>query len=140
MEPFKGFFTKEAFQDNNFGDGMFKGAADADDEVIDKSDLSKGNRRGYLLFRRNIMIGFRKQYKDTKRSLDELAVNALEGFDDVVGNTLTPSSCMNACDENEQKYNLNGINSDPTTSTGDKQDPDKIFRQYPSFDPVFMKV
>lgn len=76
----------------------------------------------------------------TKRSLDELAVNALEGFDDVVGNTLTPSSCMNACDENEQKYNLKDINSDPTTSTGEKQDPDKIFRQYPSFDPVFMKV
>ena len=72
--------------------------------------------------------------------MDELAVNALEGFDDVVGGTLTPSSCLNACDQNEQKYNIKGINADPTSSGGDKQDPDKIFRQYPSFDPVFMKV
>ena len=58
-------FTKEAFQDNNFGDGMFKGTADADDEVINKSDLTKGDRRSYLLFRRSIMIEFRKQYKVT---------------------------------------------------------------------------
>ena len=65
MEPFKRFFTKETFQDNNFGDGMFKGAADADDEVINKSDLSKGNRREYLLFKRNVMMEFRKQYKVT---------------------------------------------------------------------------
>ena len=72
--------------------------------------------------------------------MDALAVNALEEFDDVVGNTLTPSSCLNANDQNEQKYNMQGINADPATSTGDKQDPDKIFRQYPSFDPVFMKV
>lgn len=63
MEPFKKFFTKGAFQDNNFGDGMFKGAGDPDDEVIDKSDLSKANRREYLQFRRNIMMEFRKQYK-----------------------------------------------------------------------------
>ena len=65
MEPFRRMFTKEAFQDNNFGDGMFKGTADADDEVIDKSDLTKGDRRSYLLFGRSIMIEFRKQYKVT---------------------------------------------------------------------------
>ena len=63
MEPFKRFFAKGTFQDNNFGDGMFKDAADSDEEVSDKSDLSKGNRREYLLFKRNIMMEFRKQYK-----------------------------------------------------------------------------
>ena len=67
MEPIKRMFIKEAFQDNNFGDGMFKGAADADDDLINQSDLSKGNRkiekRQLALFQRNIMIEFRKQIK-----------------------------------------------------------------------------
>lgn len=135
MEPFRRMFTKEAFQDNNFGDGMFKGTADADDEVIDKSDLTKGDRRSYLVLRRSIMIEFRKQYKATKISLDELAVNALEGFDDIVGNTVTPSTCSNAYCQEKPK----GTNTD-INSNGEPQDPDKIFRQYPSFDPVFMKV
>ena len=72
MEPFRRMFTKEAFQDNNFGDGMFKGTADADDEVIDKSDLTKGDRRSYLLFRRSIMIEFRKQYKVTNYECQDI--------------------------------------------------------------------
>ena len=67
MDPIKRMFIKEAFQDNNFGDGMFKGAADVDDDLINKSDLSKGNRkfeqRQLALFQRNIMIEFRKQIK-----------------------------------------------------------------------------
>ena len=63
MEPIKRLLTREAFQDGNFGDGMFKGAADADDELVDKSDLSKGNRRTYLFFKHNLMLQFRKQYK-----------------------------------------------------------------------------
>jgi hypothetical protein len=78
------------------------------------------------------------EYRIKARILAENLIGIL--FDDVVGNTLTPASCLNASDQNEQKYNLKGINADPTTTTGDKQDPDKIFRQYPSFDPVFMKV
>jgi len=136
MDQFKAMLTKEAFQDNNFGDGMFKGTADADDEVLEKSDLSKGNRRGYILFRRNLMMEFRKNYKNTKHSLDEIAIHALEGFDDIVGNTLTPSTCLNACDQKQQNFDMKGQNTDP----GDLQDPDKVFRKYPSFDPVFMKV
>ena len=67
MEPIKRMFTKEAFQDNNFGDGMFKGTADADDDLINQSDLSKGNRkfeqRQFALFQRSIMMEFRKQIK-----------------------------------------------------------------------------
>ena len=63
MDQFKAMLIKEAFQDSNFGDGMFKGIADADDEVLDKSDLSKSNRRGYILFRRNVMMEFRRNYK-----------------------------------------------------------------------------
>ena len=66
----KRMFTKEAFQDNNFGDGMFKGTADKDDELIDKSDLSKGNRKfekkQLNLFQRNIMLEFRKQIRVNK--------------------------------------------------------------------------
>jgi len=139
MEPFRAMLTKEAFQDNNFGDGMFKGNSDADDKVLEQSDISKGNRRGYLTFRRNVMIEFRKQYKNTKSSLDEFAIHALEGFDDVVGNTLTPSTCLNCMDQNPQKFDLKGSNAD-STDNGDLQDPDKVFRKYPSFDPVFMKV
>ena len=67
MEPIKRMFIKEVFQDNNFGDGMFKGAADVDDDLINQSDLSKSNRkmeqRQLALFQRNIMIEFRKQIK-----------------------------------------------------------------------------
>lgn len=139
MEPIKRMLTKEAFQDGNFGDGMFKGAAAADDELIDNSDLSKGNRRTYLFFKHNIMMQFRKQYKDTKRSLDEFAINAVEGFDDIVGNSLTPASCLNTSDQHQQKHDIKGQNVDLANNT-DQQDPDKIFRTYPSFDPVFMKV
>ena len=74
-------------------------------------------------------------FQATKLSLDELAVNALEGFDDIVGNTVTPSTCSNAYCQEKPK----GPNTD-INSNGEPQDPDKIFRQYPSFDPVFMKV
>jgi len=141
MEPIKRMFTKEAFQDNNFGDGMFKGASEADDDLINKSDLSKGNRkveqRQIARFQNSIMMEFRKQIKMTKRSLDDFACHTLEGFDDVVGNTLTPSCCLNACEPNKQRIDMK--DSD-TNETGEQQDPDKIFRQYPSFDPVFMKV
>ena len=67
MEPIKRMFTKEAFQDNNFGDGMFKGASEADDDLINKSDLSKGNRkveqRQIARFQNSIMMEFRKQIK-----------------------------------------------------------------------------
>lgn len=139
MDQFRAMLTKEAFQDSNFGDGMFKGIADADDEVLDNSDLSKSNRRGYILFRRNVMMEFRKNYKNTKSSLDEIAIHALEGFDDIVGNSLTPSTCLNACDQKQQKFDMKGQTTDPA-NTGDLQDPDKVFRKYPSFDPVFMKV
>jgi len=143
MEPIRRMFTQEAFQDNNFGDGMFKGTAEKDDELIDQSDLSKRNRKfekkQLNLFQRNIILEFRKQIRETKRSLDDFAVHTLEGFDDVVGNTLTPSSCVNACDQKEQTFDRKGTTS-ASDANGDQQDPDKIHRQYPSFDPVFMKV
>jgi len=140
MDPIKRMFIKEVFQDNNFGDGMFKGAADVDDDLINQSDLSKSNRkieqRQLALFQRNIMIEFRKQIKETKRSLDDFGCRTLEGFDDVVGNTLTPATCL-ACDQRQQRRNRN----DPDANgSGEPQDPDKIFREHPSFDPVFMKV
>ena len=57
----------------------------------------------------------------------------MEGFDDIVGNTVTPACCLNCSD---QGNDIKGQNVD----NGEKQDPDKIFRKYPSFDPVFMKV
>ena len=67
MEPIRRMFTQEAFQDNNFGDGMFKGTAEKDDELIDQSDLSKRNRKfekkQLNLFQRNIILEFRKQIR-----------------------------------------------------------------------------
>lgn len=139
MEPIRRMITREAFQDGNFGDGMFKGAASADDELIDQSDLSKGNRRSYMFFKHTFMLQFRRQYKDTKRSLDEFAITAVEGFDDIVGNTLNPTSCLNAPTPNQKVGEVNENNS-VMPSSNDQQDPDKIFRTNPGFDPVFMKV
>jgi len=139
MEPTKRMITKEAFQDGNFGDGMFKGTAVADEELIDKADLSRGNRRSYMFFKNSVMIQFRKQYKDTKRSLDQFAINAMEGLDDIVGNTLNPSSTPNSPTLDDQGNIPNGHSLD-LDNNNDQQDPDKIFRTYPSFDPVFMKV
>ena len=75
--------------------------------------------------------------KNTKRSLDELAMSAVEGFDDIVGNSLTPTSYI--ADPNLNSNDASGKNID-LGNNSDQQDPDKIFRTYPSFDPVFMKV
>lgn len=137
MEPVKRIITKEAFQDGNFSDAMFKGAAVADDQIIDQSDLSKGNHRSYLLFKHTLMLQFRKQYKNTKRSLDEFAISAVEGFDVFVGNSLNPAESIAA--PNQNGNDTNGKNVEMANNS-DPQDPDKIFRTYPSFDPVFMKV
>ena len=63
MEPTRRLITREAFQDGNFGDATFNGTGLVDDEVIEKSDLSKGNARSYMFFKHSLMLQFRKQYK-----------------------------------------------------------------------------
>ena len=68
--------------------------------------------------------------------MGDLACHTLEGFDDVVGNTLTPSACL-ACDQKQQRRDRN---VPKTNGTHEPQDPYKIFREHPCFDPVFMKV
>ena len=63
----KRMFTIEAFQDKNLGDGMFKVAADADDDLTNQSDMSKKNRkfgqRQFALFQHSIMMEFKKQIR-----------------------------------------------------------------------------
>ena len=71
--------------------------------------------------------------------MDEFATTAVEGFDDIVGNTLNPTSCLNTPTPNQKVGEANeSIPVIPGNS--DQQDPDKIFRTNPGFDPVFMKV
>jgi len=74
----------------------------------------------------------RRQVKEAKTMVGRLMVSAMEEYDDVMtGMHLEPDS-----------RNLSAESTSPSADeeANKKSDPDKIFKTYPSFDPVFMKV
>ena len=115
MEAALRLLTKEALKDNNFGQTFFDNGLPEEDKVMTKTDLSKTNKTQFNLFTHRSEIKLRKQYKETKTLFARLMLNGLEEYDDVMG----------------------GMHLEPQDK---KNDPDKIFKTYPSFDPVFMKV
>ena len=72
--------------------------------------------------------------------MDELAISAVESFDDIVGNSLTPALPSPTTNINDNEQCFKGPERSNISEGSTVQDPDKIFRTYPSFDPVFMKV
>ena len=117
MEAALRLLTKEALKDNNFGQTFFENGNPDEDKVISKSDLAKTNRMHFRLFTRHSELKIRKQYKDTKSFVGKILTVAVEEYDGL----------------------MTGMHLDPLE---DKKgaDQDKIFKAYPSFDPVFMKV
>jgi len=120
MEAALRLLTKEALKDNNFGQTFFDSGNAEDAKVIDKADLGKVSRMQFKFFARHSEFKMRKQYKEAKGLMHKFLASAVEEYDDVMTGTL----------------NL----EPPPTKDGQSSDPDKVFRNHPSFDPVFMKV
>jgi len=119
METALRLLTKEALKDNNFGQTFFDNELPEEETVIDKSDLSKPTKLQFKFFARHSEFKMRKQYKEAKSLMAKFLVSAVEEYDDV----------------------MTGMHLEPHEEEGkESPDPDKIFKTYPSFDPVFMKV
>jgi len=122
MESALRLLTKEALKDNNFGQTFFETEQPEEESVIAKSDLSKPTKLQFKIFARQSEFKIRKQVKETKLLMSRFLVSAVEEYDDVMtGMHLEP-------------------HFDNAEGGKDSPDPDKIFKTYPSFDPVFMKV
>jgi len=119
--------TKEALKDNNFGQNFFDSGLPAEDKVIAKADLDKTNRMQFKFFARHSEIKARKQVKEAKSLMARFVTSAVEEYDDVMTGTLNLEPMVD-----HQEDGKGGNAPVP--------DPDKIFKTYPSFDPVFMKV
>lgn len=119
MEAALRLLTKEALKDNNFGQTFFDSGNAEDAKVIDKADLGTASRMQFKFFARHSEFKMRKQYKEAKGLMCRFLASAVEEYDDVMTGTL---------------------NLEPGTEDGKSSDPDKVFRNHPSFDPVFMKV
>jgi len=118
MESALKLLIKEAFKDNNFGQTFFDHDNPNEDDVIRKADLTGANSLQFKLFARRSEIELRKQFKNTKSLMGRLGVWAIDEYDDVM-----TSSILHL--EPDQKKN---------------PDPDKVIKNHPGFDPVFMKV
>lgn len=117
--------TKEALKDNNFGQNFFENDTKEEENIIKDSNLERANKLAFQYFTRSSEINIRRQMKQTRSRLGSLLVSAVEEYDEVmVGMHLAPEIKDEGKGENSEK----------------PQDVDKIFRTYPSFDPVFMKV
>lgn len=114
MEAALRLLTKEAFKDNNFGQTFFEQDNPNEDEVLQRADLARANRFQFKLFARRSEIQMRKQYKNTKALMGQIGVWAIDEYDEV-GLHLQPDQEKNP-------------------------DSDKVIKDHPGFDPVFMKV
>jgi len=117
MESALKLLIKEAFKDNNFGQTFFAHDNPDEDDLIRKADLTRANKLQFKLFARRSEIELRKQYKNTKALVGRLGVWAIDEYDDVMTSTL----------HLEPDHEKN-------------PDPDKVIKNHPGFDPVFMKV
>jgi hypothetical protein len=114
MESALKLLIKEAFKDNNFGQTFFDHDNPNEEEVVRKADLTGANQLQFKLFAHRSEMELRKQYKYTKSLMGRLGVWAIDEYDDV----------MTFVDPDQKK----------------SPDPDKVIKNHPGFDPVFMKV
>lgn len=127
MEPGARMATKEALQDG--ATTMFMGSK-ADEDLLEQMDLSRLDRLAYRVGKRAVIRGFKRQLSLSCSSADHLFMSAAQSLDHL----MDPA----AADAGDKEGGAASKTATPLASP--QPDPDKIFRTYPGFDPVFMKV